>query len=229
MSLALHTHVAGDIAVIGCSGRVVDGEETASLHRHFLDLLPVHRFFVVDLHDVSFVDSAGLGLLVRLLSRVRGMAGDLKLCGARSNIQHTLTVTRLNSVLGAYATEGEAIADFYHAERGTDLPVRAAVDIVCVHSSADVLAYLRELMRQAGYAVMTTYSVADALTLIRATEPRVVVIETALRSWMTGGMPEIFSQFAENADVIDLPPSFVTEDAGLAGARLLEELKLRMS
>src|SRR5262245_66263254 len=112
MSLALHTHVAGDIAVIECSGRVVDGDETASLYRHFLDLLPAHRFFVLDLHDVSFVDSAGLGLLVRLLLRVRGMAGDLKLCGAGASIEHTLTVTRLKRVLGAYATEGEAIAAF---------------------------------------------------------------------------------------------------------------------
>jgi anti-anti-sigma factor len=229
MSLALHTHVAGDIAVIECSGRIVDGEETAALYRQVLDLLAVHRFFVVDLCEVSFVDSAGLGLLVRLLSRVRGKAGDLKLCGTGPNIDHTLTVTRLNGVLGSYATQGDAVAAFYHGERGADLPVRAAVDIVCIHSSPDVLAYLRELMRQAGYAVMTTHSVADGLTLIRATEPRVVVIEHALRSWMTGGMPEIFNQFAENADVIDLPPSFVTEDAGLAGARLLEDLHQRMS
>jgi anti-sigma B factor antagonist len=226
--LTLQCHNVGEIAVIECRGRVVDGAETASLHRQFLDLLPVHRFFVVDLHDVSFVDSAGLGLLVRLLSRARASAGDLKLCGAGPGIEHTLTVTRLKTVLGACATQGDAIAALYHSERGNDLPIRAAVDIVCIHSSADVLAYLRELMRQAGYAVLTTHSVADALTLIRATEPRIVVIETALRDWMTGGMPEIFNLFAEGADVIDLAPGFTTEDAGSAGARLLEDLQRRM-
>src|SRR5262252_6478211 len=139
MPLSLHAHGIGDIAVVECSGRIVEGAESAALYQQVRDLLATHRFFVLDLRNVSFVDSAGLGLLVRLLSRVRGMAGDLKLCGAQSNIEHTLTVTRLKSVLAAYATEGEAIAAFYHAQHGTDLPVRAAVDIVCIHSSADVL------------------------------------------------------------------------------------------
>src|SRR5262245_21882460 len=227
MSLALHTHVAGDIAVIECSGRIVDGDETASLHRHLLDLLPVHRFFVVDLRNVSFIDSAGLGLLVRLLSRVRGMAGDLKLCGAGPNVEKTLTISRLKTVLGSYATEADAIASFYQKESGHDLPLHAAVDILGIHSSIDVLAYVRELLRQAGYAVLTTDSVSNALTLIRATEPKVVLIETALRDRMTGGMPDIFKQFTENVSVIDLPPSFATDDAGEACARLLDDLTRR--
>jgi anti-anti-sigma factor len=226
--LSFHTHTVGDVAVIECSGRIVEGSETAALHQVVRDMLPIHHLFVLDLREVSFVDSAGLGLLVRLLSRARAVAGDLKLCAAGPNVEKTLMVSRLKTVLGSYATEAEAIAAFYQKEPGNELPVRAAVDILCIHSSSDVLAYLRELVRQAGYAVMTTDNVADALTLIRATEPRVVVIETALRDRMTGGMPDIFRQFAENASVIDLSPSFSTDDAGEAGRRLLEDLKQRM-
>src|SRR5262245_17676311 len=190
-------------------------------------MLPIHHVFVIDLRDVTFIDSAGLGLLVRLLLRVRGVAGDLKLCGAGPNIEQTLTATRLKTVLRSYATKVDAIAAFYQKEPANDLPVRAAIDILCIHSSSDVLAYLRELLRQAGYAVMTTDNVADALTLIRATEPKVVVIETALRGRMTGGMPAIFQQFAENAYVVDLPASFATGDAGEAAAGLLDDLKAR--
>jgi len=74
---------------------------------------------------------------------------------------------------------------------------------------------------------MTTDNVADALTLIRATEPKLVVMEMALRDRMTGGMPDIFKQFARGTYVIDLPPSFATDDAGEAGARLLDDLKQR--
>src|SRR5262249_33432949 len=155
------------------------------------------------------------------------MAGDLKLCGAGVNIEKTLTLTRLTTVLRTYATEADAIAAFYQPERGNDLPIRAAVDIVCIHSSTDVLAYIRELLRQAGYAVMTTNNVASALTLIRATEPRVVVIELALRDQMSGGMPDIFQQFVETAQVIDLPANFSTDDAGEAGAKLLDDLGQR--
>jgi anti-sigma B factor antagonist len=225
MPLSLETRTNGAVAVISCTGRIVEGADAAALYQRVRDLLANHRFFVVDLHNVSFIDSAGLGLLVRVLSRVRATAGDLKLCGAGPNIEKTLTVSRLKTVLGSYATEADAIGAFYHKESGHDLPLHAAVDILGIHSSIDVLAYVRELLRQAGYAVMTTDTVANALTLIRATEPKVVLIETALRDRMTGGMPDIFKQFTENVSVIDLPPSFATDDAGEAGARLLDDLK----
>jgi len=225
VSLLLQSHTVGDIAVIACNGRIVEGAEASTLYQQVRDLLPIHHFFVLDLHDVSFIDSAGLGLLVRLLSRARASAGDLKLCGAGPNIEKSLTVTRLKAVLGSYATEADAIAAFYQAEPGNDLPVRGAVDIVCIHSSGNVLAYLRELLRQAGYGILTTANVSDALTLIRATEPKVVVIETALRDLMTGGMPDIFGQFTQNLYVVDVPRSFATDDAGEAGARLLEDVQ----
>jgi len=225
--LSLQTRTIGDIVVVECSGRIIEGPEASALHQRLHEMLPIYHLFVLDLREVSFIDSAGLGLLVRLLSRVRASAGDLKLCGAGQNIEKTLTISRLKSVLGSYATAADAIAAFYQSEPGNDLPVRASVDIIGIHSSSDVLAYLRALLRQAGYAVMTTDNVADALTLIRATEPRVVVIESALRDRMTGAMPDIFRQFAEGTYVIGLPPSFSTDDAGEAGARLLDDLKAR--
>src|SRR5262245_8846688 len=201
----MQSHTVGDIAVITCNGPLVEGLEASLLHQQIRDLLPIHHFFVLDLRGVSFIDSAGLGLLVRLLSRVRASAGDLKLCGAGPNVEKTLTVTRLKSVLRSYTTEADAIAAFYQTAPGDDLPIRGAVDIVCIHSSGNVLAYLRELLRQAGYGILTTDNVSDALTLIRATEPRVVIVETALRDEMTGGMPEIFGQFTQNQYVVDVP------------------------
>jgi anti-sigma B factor antagonist len=225
--LSLQHRTIGDVVVVSCAGRVVEGAEADALHRYLRDLLPLYHLFILDIREVAFIDSAGLGLLVRLLSRVRASAGDLKLCGAGPNIEQALIVTRLKSVLGTYATETDAIAAFYQTEPGDEPPLRGAVDIVCIHSSSDVLAYLRELLRRAGYAAMTTNNIADGLTLVRATEPRVVVIESALRDRMTGGLPDVFKQFTETVYVIDLPPGFATADAGPAGLRLLDELKQR--
>jgi anti-anti-sigma factor len=225
--LSLHSHTVGDIAVIDCSGRIVEGAETATLHQQIRDLLPMHHYFVLDLREVSFIDSAGLGLLVRLLSRVRASAGDLKLCAVGPSVEHTLTVTRLKAVLSSYPTEADAIAAFYRKEPGSDLPIHGGVDVVCIHSSGNVLAYLRELLRQAGYGILTTGNVSDALTLIRATEPKVVVIEAALRDQMTGGMPDIFRQFTQSLSVVDVPASFATDEAGDAGARLLDDVRQR--
>src|SRR5262249_33099941 len=87
--LSLQAHTVGDIAVIECSGRIVEGADAAALYQQVRDLLARHRFFVIDLRNVSFIDSAGLGMLVRVLSRVRGMAGDLKLCAAGANVEKT--------------------------------------------------------------------------------------------------------------------------------------------
>src|SRR5689334_12359806 len=138
MALSLQTRTVGDVAVIGCSGRIVEGDDANALYHGVRELLPLYHLFVVDLREVTFIDSAGLGLLVRLLSRVRAAAGDLKLCGAGPNIDRALTVSRLKGVLGAHATEAEAIAAFYQTERGDESPLRRAVDLVCIHSSSDV-------------------------------------------------------------------------------------------
>jgi hypothetical protein len=45
---------------------------------------------------------------------------------------------------------------------------------------------------------------------------------------MTGGMPDVFEQFVEDVYVVELPPSFSTDDAGEAGARLLEVVRQRI-
>src|SRR5215813_13190709 len=132
--------IGDDIAVIECSGRIVEGAETTALDKQVRDQQVVYRYFVLDLHDVAFVDSAGLGLLVRLLSRLRRASGDLKLCGVAANIQKSLNVSRLSSVLPSYDGVAEAVAAFERPSGGGEAPARDQVDILCVHRSNDVLA-----------------------------------------------------------------------------------------
>ncbi len=81
MALSIQSRAIGDVMVLTCTGRIVDGEEASTLDRRVQELQLLHRDFVLDLHDVAFVDSAGLGLLVRLLARLQTASGDLKLCG----------------------------------------------------------------------------------------------------------------------------------------------------
>src|SRR6478672_6647202 len=123
----------GEIAVIECSGRIVEGSEAASLDKQVRDLQVVYRYFLLDLHDVAFVDSAGLGLLVRLLSRLRRASGDLKLCVVAPNIQKSLNVSRLSSVLASYDSIDAAVAAFERPSGGGETPARDEVDILCVH------------------------------------------------------------------------------------------------
>jgi anti-anti-sigma factor len=221
VALSITQRTIGEVAVLECSGRIVEGTETASLDRQVRDLQVVYRYFVLDLHDVAFVDSAGLGLLVRLLSRLRRASGDLKLSGVAPNIQKSLNVSRLNSVLASYDNVDAAVAAFERSSVGGEAPARDEVDILCVHWSNDVLAYLHELLRQAGYGLMTSTNVSDAATLLIATKPKIVVIDAQSRAI---GMSGRFGSLIGDAHVVELATTFSIDDAGDAGQRLLDDI-----
>lgn len=67
---------------------------------------------LLQLGEVEFIDSSGLGLLIRLLMRIRNAGGDMKLCGVSPGVDAALKTTRLNKVLDSHASEDEAIASF---------------------------------------------------------------------------------------------------------------------
>src|SRR5204863_6813474 len=75
MPLSLQSRQVGGITVMTCSGRIVDGPEAAVLKQQFNALLPDRRYIVLDLAEVNFIDSSGLGLLVRLLTRIQSVNG----------------------------------------------------------------------------------------------------------------------------------------------------------
>jgi len=66
-------------------------------------------------------------------------------------------------------SEEKAVAAFYRPGARTDAPSRSAAAFLCLDSNADVLAYLRELLRGAGYDVQTSGRISDALILMRVT------------------------------------------------------------
>jgi len=100
-----------------------------------------------------------------------------------------------------------------------------AANILCVETSADVLAYVRELLRQAGYAVVTTGNLPDALTLLTATRPKLVVIGAELRATRNTRAADTFNRMADALPVIELPANFSSDDAGVAGSRLLSHVQ----
>jgi anti-sigma B factor antagonist len=67
---------------------------------------------VVDLHDVSFVDSSGLGAIVGGLKAARNMGGELRIARANQQVLLVLDLTSLNRVLTPYETVAEAAAGF---------------------------------------------------------------------------------------------------------------------
>ena len=131
---------------------------------------------MLDLSAVEWIDSSGLGLLVRLHSRVQNAGGDVKLCAVPSRIAEILRVTKLQTIFDTHESESGAVAAFYRDAKTNPVPDRLATDILCVAPSLDVIAYLREVLRQAGHGVMTSDNLPDALMLVRATRPKLIVM-----------------------------------------------------
>lgn len=223
MPLSLKTRAVGEVEIVQCEGRIVAGREAESLREHVTGLLRDYRDIVLHLGDVVFIDSSGLGMLVRLLTSTRRISGDLKLCNVPPDIHKVLKVTSLTTLFDVHESEEAAVSAFYgrtgHAGR---TPV-AGPSVLCVDQSADVLAYLREFLRNAGYNVLTNNNLRDALILVRATRPQLLVLGPSLQA--SPGTMQAFRTACSSLPVVELGKEFSTLEAGQAASELMENLK----
>ena len=100
---------SGDTAVVKCHGRLVAGA-TEELYREVKDLLPQTKSVVVDLAKLTYVDSTGLGTLVRLYTSARQVGCELKLLHLGKQLRNLLKLTNLLSVFGQVEDQGINIA-----------------------------------------------------------------------------------------------------------------------
>ena len=182
-----------------------------------------HKHFILHLGDVGFIDSSGLGTVVRLLSSTRRLHGDLKLCNVPPNIAKVLKLTNLHTLLETHPSEESAISACYQKAKAIESEISTGHAVVCVDKNADVLAYLRELLRRGGYDVHTTCSLADSLILIRVIRPLVLLVGSSIAG--SPAAEQAFAAARTTVPVIDLGNDFATQDAGAAAVRLMESLQ----
>jgi anti-sigma B factor antagonist len=224
MPLTLHSRRIGDITVVTCSGRIIEGSESASLRQH-LEGLAQDPCVVLNLGAIDFVDSTGLGMLVRLLTRSRTVGGDLKLCDVSSRIREVLRITRLDTLFDILDSEAEAIQPFYQRGTSTSTSRDLKTDILCIGRSADVQAYVRELLGKAGYGVLTVTTLSDAITLLKATRPKLAIIATERSNAGDTRTVDALKRINPTLATIELPADFSGHDAGTAGERLLDDVR----
>jgi len=75
--------------------------------------------FVIDLSDLDFIDSAGLGVLVSTLKGVRARGGDLRICCVKDPVRMIFDLTRLSKVFKIFADRGQALSSFGAAHDAT--------------------------------------------------------------------------------------------------------------
>src|SRR5262245_36206457 len=113
MPLTLATRYVGDVAVVTCRGRIVEGPESAALTQILADVAAENPCILLNMGAVDAIDSSGLGLLVRFLSRLRNAGGDLVLCAVSRRVAEALRVTKLTTIFNGYDSEDEAVRGFY--------------------------------------------------------------------------------------------------------------------
>jgi anti-anti-sigma factor len=115
MALNITTSTIDGVIVVYCTGYFVFGEESTSLRVLVKDLLKDSRKIVLDLRDVTHIDSAGLGTLVGLYLSARSAGGGIKLADLGSRVNRALQVTKLVKVFEVFDTAEDAIASFNKA------------------------------------------------------------------------------------------------------------------
>jgi stage II sporulation protein AA (anti-sigma F factor antagonist) len=224
VNLVLQSETIGKIVVIRCNGRIVTGEEARCLQQEIDRHTPITKKIVLQMAEVKYVDSGGLGAVVRIAGALRSQHGDLMLCQLSPFVRQVLEATGLLKVFHTFASEKEAIDAFQEGGRSRATTLAGQVGrILCVDTSSDLLAYLSALLKRSGYEVITSKSVADAKMLVNATKPDVLVCGPGLRA--NEFAVENLRQSAPRAKFLMLSSDFSTALASDAGRDLVEQLR----
>jgi anti-anti-sigma factor len=226
MPLSLDTREVGRVTVVQCNGRIVAGKESDALRAHVTWLLRDRRSIVLDLREVGFIDSSGLGMMVRALTTTRQAHGDLKLCNVPDFVRKVLEISRLTAVFDLHESEEKAVAAFYRPEARAEKHAPTGGNVLCLDSSADVLAYLRELLRRAGYDVQSSSRAGDATLLMKVSRFDLLLVGPGLAP--SPDSPPAFREACAKLPVIELGHEFSTQHAGEAAAQLLETIATRL-
>ena len=228
MQLTLQNRKIDDVVVIRCQGRIVAGAEISSLQLELETLMRLSKKVVLQLEEVSFIDSAGLGALVRLFGVLRANDGDLMLCQLSPFFLQVLQVTNLLRIFPIYASETEAIQAFSEGPQFLEETSGASrTRIVCADTSSDLLAYLSALLKRSSYEVFTTRYPSDAMMFLKVIRPRVLICGPGMQtneSAMKG-----FHEINPRVQLLLLPSDFSTAEAGQAGIDLVNGVRLLLS
>ena len=116
MNMTTITRQVDGVTIVDISGQIVFGEESAALRVLVCDLLGEgQRKILLNLADVDYIDSTGLGHLVSAIASVRKIKGELKLLKLTRKVHDVLQTTRLHTVIDIMDDEAVAVESFGRA------------------------------------------------------------------------------------------------------------------
>jgi anti-sigma B factor antagonist len=115
MQLKLASRTTDGVWVVDCTGRIVFGDESSLLRETVKKAVAENNRIVLNLGEVSYIDSGGLGTLVALRTTAQNAGGTIKLTNLTKRVGDLLQVTKLLTVFDVYNSEAEAIDSFRKA------------------------------------------------------------------------------------------------------------------
>ena len=113
MSMKFKTRQIDGVTILDLSGRITLGEGSVTIRDAVRDALAKgSKNIVLNLADVSYIDSSGLGELVSAYTSVKNSGGELKLLSLTAKVQDLLQITKLYTVFDVKDDEASAIAAF---------------------------------------------------------------------------------------------------------------------
>jgi anti-sigma B factor antagonist len=112
MQLRMSTRQVDGVLVVDCSGRLVFGEESASLRDTVKKVLVQSPKVVLNLREVNYIDSGGLGTLVSLYTTARNAGGAVKLARLSQRVGDLLQITKLLTIFEVFDDEEVAAQSF---------------------------------------------------------------------------------------------------------------------
>jgi anti-sigma B factor antagonist len=109
----IDTRTIGDIQILDCSGQISLGVGTMSIRKTVREMMQSGtRKVILNLADVNYIDSSGVGELVNTFTTVVNSGGQLKLLHLTNKIRELLAITKLLTVFHVFDDEKAALASF---------------------------------------------------------------------------------------------------------------------
>jgi anti-sigma B factor antagonist len=113
VSVKLNTRQVGDVSVVDVAGRITLGEGSSALRDTLRDMINKNqKKILLNLGEVNYIDSSGIGELVSGFTTVTNSGGQLKLLNLNKRVKDLLQITKLYTVFDVHEDEAGAIRSF---------------------------------------------------------------------------------------------------------------------
>ena len=113
MSVKLTTRQVGDVTIVDAVGRITLGEGASAFRDSIRDLAANgHKKLLLNLAEISYIDSSGIGEMVSSFTTVTNHGGQLKLLGLTKRVKDLLQITKLYTVFEVFDDESTAVRSF---------------------------------------------------------------------------------------------------------------------